>query len=79
MLDQRLKRNLPRLLAANAAMALVLIGGRHKLEPWLMGSLYERIGSLALLVGVAALAYFLIVVATGAYTLADFKRHALRR
>ena len=79
VLDQRLKRNLPRLLAANAAMALVLIGGQHELAPWLAGSFYERIGSLALLVGVAAVAYFLIVFATGAYTLADFKRHALRR
>lgn len=79
VLDERLRRNLPRLLAANAAMALVLIGGQRKLAPWLEGPLYERIGSLALLVGVAALVYFLIVVATGAYTLTDLKRHVLRR
>ena len=79
VLDQRIKRNLPRLIAANVAMALVLIGGRHALAPWLIGALHERIGSLALLIGVAAVAYFLIVIATGAYTLADFRRHALRR
>jgi putative peptidoglycan lipid II flippase len=77
--DARLKRNLPRLLAANAVMALVLIGGQHQLASWLSGPLEERAGSLALLLGVAAMAYFLIVIATGAYTLADFKRHALRR
>jgi putative peptidoglycan lipid II flippase len=77
--DARLKRNLPRLLAANAVMALVLIGGQRQLASWLSGPLQERIGSLALLLGVAAMAYFLIVIATGAYTLADFKRHAFRR
>lgn len=79
MLDRRLKRNLPRLIAANAAMALVLIGGQLQLAPWLVGSELERIGALALLVGVAATVYFLIVIALGAYTLTDFKRHALRR
>lgn len=79
VLDQRLKRNLPRLLAANAAMAVILIGGQRVLAPWLIGSFYERVGSLALLLGAAAVAYFLIVIATGAYTLTDFKRHALRR
>lgn len=79
VLDARLKRNLPRLAAASAAMALVLIGGQRALAPWLIGSLYERIGSLALLVGVAAVVYFLLVIALGAYTLTDFRRHALRR
>jgi putative peptidoglycan lipid II flippase len=74
-----LRRNLPRLLAANAAMAMILIGGQRVLDSWLVGSLTERVGSLALLLGVAAVAYFLIVIATGAYTLTDFKRHALRR
>ena len=78
-LDARLKRNLPRLLAANAAMALVLVGGQRVLAPWLIGSLYERVGSLALLLGAAAAVYFVIVLALGAYTLTDFKRHALRR
>jgi putative peptidoglycan lipid II flippase len=78
-LDARLKRNLPRLVAANVALALVLIGGQRVLGEWLVGSFYERIGSLALLVGAAAAVYFLLVVALGAYTLTDFKRHAFRR
>ncbi len=78
-LDGRLKRNLPRLMIASAAMAAALIGGQHVLAPWLVGSLYERIGALALLVGAAAAVYFVIVLALGAYTLTDFKRHALRR
>jgi putative peptidoglycan lipid II flippase len=77
--DDRLKRNLPRLLLANLVMAGVLIGGQVPLSAWLVGSQIERAASLALLIGVAALVYFAIVFATGAYTLADFKRHALRR
>jgi putative peptidoglycan lipid II flippase len=60
-------------------MAGVLIGGQHVLAPWLVGSELERIGSLALLVGVAAVIYFVIVLLLGGYTMADFKRHALRR
>ncbi len=60
-------------------MAGVLIGGQHLLQPWLTGTLWWQIGSLGLLIGTAAAVYFLLVFATGAYTLADFKRHALRR
>ncbi|HKP27207.1 MAG TPA: murein biosynthesis integral membrane protein MurJ [Dongiaceae bacterium] len=79
VLDQRLKRNLPRFLIANLAMAGVLIGGQHLLRPWLEGMLWHQIGALCALVGAAAAAYFLLIFATGAYTLADFKRNALRR
>jgi putative peptidoglycan lipid II flippase len=78
-LDQRLRRNLPRLIVANAAMAVVLVGGERLLAPWLVASLTERIGSLVLLIGVAMVVYFLLVFALGAYTVADFKRNALRR
>jgi putative peptidoglycan lipid II flippase len=79
VLDQRLKRNLPRFLIANVAMAGVLIGGQHLLKPWLNGTLVHQAGALCALVGAAAAVYFLLVFATGAYTLADFKRYALRR
>ncbi|MEZ5830626.1 MAG: murein biosynthesis integral membrane protein MurJ [Dongiaceae bacterium] len=79
VLDDRLKRNLPRLIIANLAMAGVLIGGERVLAPWLAATQFERIGALALLVGAAAAIYFLIVLLLGAYTFADFKRHALRR
>lgn len=79
VLDQRLRRNLPRLAVASMVMAGVLIGGQYLLAPWLVGSQFERIGSLALLIGVAAVVYFLMVLLLGAYTMTDFKRHALRR
>jgi putative peptidoglycan lipid II flippase len=79
VLDDRLKRNLPRLIIANLVMAGVLIGGQFLLAPWLVGSQPERIVSLCVLVGVAAAIYFLVVLLLGAYTMADLKRHALRR
>lgn len=79
VLDQRLRRNLPRLFLANAVMAASLFGGERLLGDRLLGGEVERTLALVLLVGVAALVYFAIVVATGAYTITDFKRHALRR
>jgi putative peptidoglycan lipid II flippase len=79
VLDGRLRRNLPRLLAANLVMAGVLAGGQHLLAPWLAGAEAERIASLCVLVGAAAAIYFLMVLLLGAYTLTDLKRHALRR
>ena len=79
VLDERLKRNLPRFALANVAMAGVLIGGQHVLAPWLSGPLERQAVGLVALVGAAALVYFLLVMLLGAYTLADFKRHALRR
>jgi len=79
VLDQRLKRNLPRFALASVAMAGALIGGQHLLQPWLTGTLWHQVGALSLLIGAAAAIYFLLVFATGAYTLADFKRNALRR
>jgi putative peptidoglycan lipid II flippase len=79
VLDERLKRNLPRLLIANVVMAAVLVGGQYVLAPWLAGTQPERIVSLCVLVGAAAAVYFLAVLLLGSYTLADLKRHALRR
>lgn len=79
VLDARLKRNLPRLVLANLVMAGALYGGEILLAPHLVAGEVERATALVLLVGAAALVYFAIVVATGAYTLADFKRNALRR
>jgi len=79
VLDQRVKRNLPRYLVANAAMAGVLIGGQHLLAPQLNGTLIWQVAALCALVGTAAAVYFLLVFALGAYTLSDFKRNALRR
>ena len=78
-LDQRLKRNLPRMILANLAMAGALVGGQHLLVEHLAGGEIARTMALVALVGVAAAIYFAVILATGAYTLADFKRNALRK
>jgi putative peptidoglycan lipid II flippase len=78
-LDQRLKRGLPRMILANIGMAGALVGGQYLIGDRLNGGEVERTMALVILVGAAALVYFAIIVATGAYTLADFKRNALRR
>jgi putative peptidoglycan lipid II flippase len=78
-LDQRLKRNLPRMILANVVMAGALVGGQYLLGDHLLGGEIERTTALAALIGIAALVYLAIILATGAYTLTDFKRNALRR
>jgi hypothetical protein len=60
-------------------MAGALFGGQYLLADHLLGNEVERTTALAVLVGIAALVYFAVILATGAYTLADFKRNALRR
>ena len=78
-LDRRLRRNLPRMILANMVMAGALFGGQYLLADHLLGNEVERTTALAVLVGIAALVYFAVILATGAYTLTDFKRNALRR
>ncbi len=79
VLDARLRRNLPRLALANIVMAGALFGGQYLLAPRLAGGEVDRASALVALVGVAAAIYFAVILATGAYTLADLKRNALRR
>jgi putative peptidoglycan lipid II flippase len=79
VLDDRLRRNLPRQLLASVGLAGALVGGVHVLGPWLAGAPPERIVSVAALVGVAAIVYFALIAGLGAYSLADFKRNVLRR
>ena len=56
-IDARLKRTLPRLIAASAAMVAVLIAMNNVAAPYLGGPLLTRIGALALLLGAGGLAY----------------------
>jgi hypothetical protein len=60
-------------------MAGALVGGQYLLADHLAGGEVARTMALVALVGVAAAIYFAVILATGAYTLADFKRNALRR
>ncbi len=76
-IDARLRRALPRILAACAVMSAVLIGARILLEPWLAAATI-RYGALALLVGLGMASYAISVVTLGGLKIADI-RAALRR
>jgi putative peptidoglycan lipid II flippase len=75
--DDRLKRALPRLVAASLLMCAVLLAGERLLRPALAADGLRYL-ALAGLVGLGMASYALAVVATGALRAADI-RAALRR
>ena len=78
--DDRLRRSIPAILIASLVMTVVLLAGAYWLIPWLGpgNPLTVRGSALAALVAAGAIAYFLIVFATGALKPAMLKR-LLRR
>jgi putative peptidoglycan lipid II flippase len=76
--DVRLRRNLPRMTAAGAALGGALWLGQSTLAPWLFAiDLPLRVGGLALLVGLGAVVYGVLAVVLGLIRWGDLKR--LRR
>ncbi len=76
--DDRLKRQLPRMAAAAAAMGLALLIGRWGSDGWLRGLPFLwQVAGLATQVAVGGGVYFLAGWLLKAFTLADLKR--LRR
>ena len=75
--DTRLKRALPRILAACLVMGAVLLLGRHLLREALAADLL-RYGALAALVGLGLASYGAAVLGVGALRPTDI-RAALRR
>lgn len=76
--DARLRRRLPRLVLAAAAMAALLVAAVELLAPWLAGPSTVQAPALALLVTVGAVAYFGLAHLTGGMPLSDL-RSLLRR
>jgi putative peptidoglycan lipid II flippase len=77
-IDAQLRRVLPRMAAAAAVMAAVLLAAGRLLMPWLDGPLGARALALALLVGAGGLAYLVAGRLAGAYDPA-YLRAAFRR
>ena len=76
--DARLRRNLPRMAVAGAALGAALWLGQSTLAPWLFAiDLGLRVGGLALLVGLGAAVYGVLAVVLGLIRWGDLKR--LRR
>jgi putative peptidoglycan lipid II flippase len=78
--DQRLKRSLPMILLASAAMGSVLLMGGDKLAPWFGPShnLIERGSALALLIGSGLIVYAGLILGLGVLGGAQLRRF-LRR
>jgi len=76
--DARLKRRVPRVLLATAAMAVMLWLTLQPLAPWLAGTLAQRVGALGLLVGGGGLVFLAAAQFLGAADWREFF-HGLRR
>lgn len=79
LLDTRLRRALPRFLAATAAMVLVLIGLGMVLPPYMNGLLLVRALALALLIAAGGIAYLGAARVLGLFTLAELKSQFSRK
>ncbi len=79
VVDARLRRSVPRLLAASAAMVGVLLLMNREVAPWLGGVVFERAAALALLIGAGGIAYFAGIALFRAVSLADVRAQLSRR
>ena len=73
VIDARLRRTLPRLLAATVVMVAALIGLGMVVAPFTGSSLVIRIVALGLLLGTGGLAYLVAARLFGVYTLAELR------
>lgn len=78
-LDQRLKRRLPRILAASLGMAAILLGTAELLEPLIAMRGWYRLGSLGVLVAVGLAGYGALGLLLGAFERADFSKALARK
>jgi putative peptidoglycan lipid II flippase len=77
--DQRLIRNIPRLLLASTAMAAILWWGNVQMADNFAGNEMQRITSLLILVFGGGMSYMLLAIFTGTIRLADIKSQMARR
>ncbi len=79
IVDARLRRTLPRLVAAAAIMVAALVGLGGLVAPWLGAGLIVRVAALALLLGAGGLAYLLAARLLGLFSLAELRRTLFAR
>jgi putative peptidoglycan lipid II flippase len=77
--DSQLRRRVPRLALAAAAMGAAIFFLAHFADPWLTGSLVVRGLALAALVGGGVAIYALACFLTGAFAIGDLKALLKRR
>jgi putative peptidoglycan lipid II flippase len=79
IIDDQLKRRVPRLVLAALLMGVALYGFDRLLDPWLSASMVERYAALIVLVGAGCAIYGLACFATGAFRLSDVRALIRRR
>ena len=72
-MDAKLRRSIPRLFAATAAMVAVLVGLDPLLAPMTGGNILARVLGLSLLLGAAGITYLVAARALKVFTLAELK------
>ncbi len=77
--DDRFKRSLPRLIFSSCLMAFVLAIVAFYSKDYYVGTKFEKIAALALLVASGLATYFLTVFATGAIKITDIKNLLTRK
>ena len=78
-IDARLRKSLPRLALATAAMAAVLLAANRLVAPTMTASITERSIALALLIGAGGIVYVGVAAGLGAFSLADIRVQLTRR
>ncbi len=77
--DGQLRRRTLRLTGAALVMTALLFVLDRQLDPYTGGSVVERVGALAILIGLGGAVYFAAAFALGAYRWADLKAQLTRR
>ncbi len=77
--DAQLRRRLPRLALAALAMGGALFALNRLFEPYMLGSLWVRVGGLTALVAAGVAIYGFFCIVTGAFRIADIRALAGRR
>lgn len=74
--DRELKRRLPRLLISAALMAGVTYLAVQETQTWFIdASLWRKSGSLAAIIGLSSIVYFVLLQLSGALSLKDVLKH----
>ncbi|CAN5348834.1 murein biosynthesis integral membrane protein MurJ [soil metagenome] len=71
IVDDQLRRRIPRLAIAAVLMGLALFAFDRLLDPWLSGHMVERYGALIILVGSGSAIYGICCFVTGAFRPSD--------
>lgn len=74
LIDEELRRMMPRYVLCAIGMAAVTFASCLLMETWFTGPLWEKLAGLSAIIGLSSLAYGVLLQATGALRLSDLIR-----